>query len=236
MRYRRPLEFTVLIIAVSTGVLAGCDVSKGRAAVEELCKRDGGATISETVNVKGYLNMDPGRDCLICMEQFGRREFEFVDAYLKGPYPSLLFGEPGYHRVSLSQKGDSRCDRYLNAVQAKLLAGPERFGLGPNECFAVDHLAARPQGFVYSVNRRSLMADNGVALGLTERAITQEPLGNVLATHRDYVFVSKWSARFDMSGGGGVIDRTCWHIQGVEWMHSDEFIRRVLHDVNRPRQ
>ncbi len=73
---------------LATGVLlcflfSGCDYAKGRAAVEQICARDGGLTTTETANVKGFMYLyDAQQTCLACMEGVGKHGFEYIDADL----------------------------------------------------------------------------------------------------------------------------------------------------------
>lgn len=123
-RSRHALRSSVLTVIAHTSVLVGCDHSKGRAAIQEFCGRDGGMRITATAQANGYLEMESAADCLACLDQVGSRQFEYVDADFKGSNPSLLFEEQGYYRVSRGPHSDPRCSRYLKAVERNLIGGP----------------------------------------------------------------------------------------------------------------
>lgn len=235
IRNRPARRLAAVIVILLSGVLASCDSSRGREAVKELCERDGGFTISETVNARGFLNLDEKVSCSSCMEAVGMHGFEYVDAQLDEHRKQIMYKQPGYYRISRSIASDPRCDIYLNAVSNNYFTPPERFGLQPDECFAIELLPARPEGVIYYRQFRKVTANNGTPLCVWEQVIADEPSGKSLATNRDYLFTSRWTRWGDMSGGGGRIDAHCENPENYT-IYSLRFLERVLRDPSKPLQ
>lgn len=212
---------TLAVLAAEVGVfhLWRLDV-RGRAAVTQMCAVDGGPTVTQTISVPGFLDDTIETDqCILCQTVVGKGVFTFVDYEVKRP--TLYLDEAGYYRLSLSQLGDSRCERYSRASYPKT---PADFGRDPSLCFAIERLAGRPAGYVYARGFRRAPAPNGYVLGVVETFIRHEPSGAVLAVNRDYLYTSVVSR---YAAGGGVTDATC--PAAFSWrFDSEAMIKAVL--------
>jgi hypothetical protein len=218
----------LLVLAVGTGLYMLDRRDKaGRAAVAEMCARDGGNTVDETVFASGFLTEVYNTDsCLLCIEAVGKGEFEYIDyeAQRTGDY----IDDPGYHRVSLATKGDSRCESYLRAKeQRSYLPVPQDYGRAADQCYAIERLPSRPEGFVFSQQFRRAAAPNGYVLGVVETFIRAEPSGRTLAVNRDYLYTGATSEL--LAGPGGIVDSTC--PTAGEWrMNHQKMLTTVLRD------
>jgi hypothetical protein len=205
---------------------------RARSALAAMCAVDGGLRITETVYAHGYLDETFTENmCPTCIEAVGTGQFEYVDVQSKAG-GDFYFKTPGYYRISLSNKGDPNCDAYLTAKQEHLdwaLRVPSQYGLQPTVCFAVDKLADRPKGYIYSSGFRRGATRHGPTFGIAEQFIRYEPSGKILAVNRDYLYASWATLHLDMSGGGGRTDATC--SSAYQWrFHSAAMRTRILRD------
>jgi hypothetical protein len=231
MSHGRVLAMGLLLCAL----VCGCEYAKGRAAVAQMCARDGGLSITETVNVRGYLDLRGRSECSSCMEAVGKQRFDYVDAQLGENRRYDLYPEPGYYRHSRARVGDPRCEAYVRGRPNKLIESQKRWGLAPDECIAIELLGFPPQGFVYDQRFHTITTDSGVPLGVVERVIADGRTDKTLAVYRDYVFSSESSLKGDMGGRGGKVDAHCEDpdepsVRGLR------FVSRILKDPAKPLQ
>lgn len=206
-------------IAIAIGIislvgLTSWDRARGKAAVEEMCRKDGGLRINKTTDVRGFLN----RECISCFEYLEDGKFEYVDRFEGNWNPSSLYGSGGYFRWSRARQGDPRCTAYAErAAKGALPNLRYRDGLKPDECLAIEKLPGRPKGVVfYQESFRQVRASNGVLLGVQAYVLKDELSGEILATQREYIFTSDLTIALDMSGGGGRRDSDCHSVVGVK--------------------
>lgn len=197
-------------------LLTSCGTTDGKTAVEQLCRLDGGLRVAETTNADGYLDMTAGNLCLACLEWLGNGHFSYVDFYVPNDGKGPLVSGPGYFRVTSSKEGDPRCSNYERAIESGQLSPAATYGLSAGRCFAVDRLPGKPEGIVYERNYGKVLAPNGAQVGFDELRVFDSQRNVVLATSKNYSYVSPISRLLDMSGGGGTADADCRATTGIE--------------------
>ena len=232
-RNRRRNHATSVWLVTLVLCLTGCDLSRGKSAVAEMCAKDGGLRISATVFTAGYLlDDDQEIDCGACVEQLAKTSFDYVDFHNRRSDYTRLFEGAGYYRFSVSSIGDPRCTLYSEEVRRHLVLNAWRYGLKASQCIAIERLPERPSGYVYSQGFRRTQANNGQALGVIEQFIREEPSGTTLATNRNYLFTSRMTRWLDMGGGGGKTDAMC--ADAEHWrIHRLDMIAKVLRDESK---
>jgi hypothetical protein len=203
----------LLALAIVGGVyLLNSMDARGRSAVMAMCAKDGGPNVSETVFAPGFLtDNETTATCALCEAAVGKETFEYVDYQAK--HTGMYIEETGYYRVSLSTKGDARCEAYLRAKEKfPYLLTPQDHGRRSDQCYAIERLPDRPKGYVLSQQFRRTPAPNGYALGVVETFVRYEPTGRTLAVNRDYLYTGATSTL--LAGPGGITDATCPNAQG----------------------
>jgi hypothetical protein len=221
---------SLVILAVTALGFAGCDKPRGIAAVKELCAKDGGLRVDDTVFVDGYLAPEGTPRCIPCRDYLPKRLFEYVETYLPDGSGYLGDSGPGYYRYTLSTIGDVRCEgseRDPIFRQAKA-----SWGFRENECLAVERLPDRISQFSWKRQQDTLRIDGDIEIARYDFVVFEIDSHRVLARHRDYAFTSK-TARFfgSIAAGGANPDLRCHGIG--PWSDVRGLLQQVLRDPSK---
>jgi len=79
------LAIAALGLAAVVGYF-GLDLYRGKRLVQELCAKDGGVKIYETVDAKGFLDETVANPlyCFECFERLANHRFEYIDVHVAG--------------------------------------------------------------------------------------------------------------------------------------------------------
>ena len=197
---RAERKITLSIVAIGFLVVVGYfgfDYYMGTRLVRELCARDGGLKIIETTFAKGYLDetvADPV-NCWSCFERLAKRQFEYIDVHV----PART---PGYFRLSLSKRGDLRCEPSKETFGMYGWDMLQRnAGIDERQCVAVEALSELPEEPALSEVREKIPNERSVDVRVDHWRIRHTLTGKTLAEYRNYLFYTHWDRIFNFAGG-----------------------------------
>lgn len=195
---------SLLVAAIGVAAVVGyfeIDQLRGKRLVSELCARDGGLKVYETVEAKGYLDETIANPmyCYECFRRLISHQFEYVDVRVPADpttaAPQAI--QPGYYRFSLASRGDARCERWSKNVNLaewnkQLLSE----GMPPAQCVAVDELPSRPSEAVLTKSYTPYPNGESPFIAVSDITISESFPGNLIAHLRNYYFFNKWGRLF----------------------------------------
>jgi hypothetical protein len=184
----------------------GIDLYRGKRLVQELCAKDGGLKIYETIDAKGFLDETVANAlyCFECFERLAKHQFEYIDVHVAGDSatapPQAV--QPGYYRLSLAPRGDARCNVWSKNVN---LGEWDRLqsvvGISTQQCVAVNTLSSVPDEAILTEVREKVANEHGVDVRVDHWAVRYSSTGRTLAEYRNYLFYSHWDRIFNFAGG-----------------------------------
>lgn len=203
------IKGSALVAIIGILLFVRIEEDLGNAAVKAACARDGGLTLRTPTAIPGLLYSELGEsNCVSCIWWLASGNVEYVDYLAMRDGIGELFPVRGFYRMRVGSVGDPDCSAFDRAAFVK--ASPDRFGLLPGQCIAVEPLPSRPVGPVYSTSLYDEPAAWGIKLSVWEHRIDDSSSGEEIAVLRDYRFYSRAAPLLDFSGGGGVASSTCW--------------------------
>jgi hypothetical protein len=213
-------------------LVVGCDGRDGIKAVQELCAKEGGLRIFDTVYVDGYLAEEKGTDCIACKEFIGKRKFGYVDFEVPQDRVAGFLVEPGYYRFTLGQVGDRRCAAYEKDRQFQI--AKTEWGYQAADCLAIEKLPGKPTGYEMTVSRGPVQISEKLRLWLTEFQVREIESQRVLGQFRNYAYARPSSKFFAELGGGGGANADAECANAGEYITGIAALReRTLHDLSK---
>ena len=199
MKVTLSIAATGLIVAVG---YFGFDSYEGKRLVRELCAKGSGLTIHETTYANGYLDLiEDGMYCSACFERLAKRQFEYIDVKIPGDPATThpLAIRPGYYRLTLTSRGDPRCELWGKNINLARWAELQR-NVGVNtaqQCVAVSPLPELPDEAVLTRERGAVPGDHFPYLEYDVFALRNTRSHQTLAEIREYLHFSRWGLIFN---------------------------------------
>lgn len=204
----RPWVKIAIAVLVPVAAYFAYDSIAGHRLVRRLCAKDGGLRIHETMLAKGFLdeslNAYSVLYCSACFEQLAKQQFEYIDIHVPGDPATAhpLAIRPGYYRLSLATRGDTRCERWKKNVNLRRWDEMLRnVGGRADQCVAVDALPERPAGAVLTESRERVANLFRVDVRVHRYRVQDAQSDRVLADLRDYLFYAAPDRWFNFAGG-----------------------------------
>lgn len=200
----RPWVKIAIAVLVPVAAYFAYDSIAGHWLVRQLCAKDGGLRIHETMFARGFLdeslNAYSVLYCSACFEQLAKQQFEYIDIHVPGDPATAhpLAIRPGYYRLSLASRGDTRCERWKKNVNLRRwdeMLG--NVGRRADQCVAVDALSGRPAGAVLSKRDYRYARAGRPRIYVRDISIDDISSGREVARLKDYYFVGMWSDLFN---------------------------------------
>lgn len=194
-------QIRLLSVILSLLLLNGCSswfYTPGMSELEELCEKDGGVQIYETVEVEGYFN-GYLKGCWGCWDEITLNGFEFIELEVKeGKGIDIFDHDAGYWRLEKVDRESGQCHAGIERMlmRQKNSSGMKEFI--KNYCIAAEKVDKPKSRYAIAGERKEWIVSDYHRSTITRLStrIWENNTNETLGTNVSYI-LNPWPQGFD---------------------------------------